>query len=96
MTPKPEGYAVQPGMTVSYPRGFGFPDIPFQDRSEDVFGCFGLNAPVSDEVKAAWAAGLGTDPLNPRLLERDEILRLRALMRRQPGAVEAYDRVVVR
>lgn len=96
MTPKPEGYAVQPGMTVSYPRGFGFPDIPFQDRSEDVFGCFGLPAPVSDAIKTAWADGLGPDPLSPRLLTLDDILRLRALMRAERGVVEAYDRVVVR
>lgn len=96
MTPKAEGYTVRAGNTVSYPRGFGFPDIPFQAASEDVFGCFGLPAPVSPAVTAAWQAGLGPDPLNPRLLTLAEILQLRALMRAERGAVEAYDRVVVR
>jgi hypothetical protein len=86
------------GRTLRYPgTDFDTGPIRLENRSEDLFGCFGSEQPLPRELHDSWMSLAGPARAGtPNEVNRDDILRLLEMMRAQPGIVEAYASVVVR
>ncbi|MCC2113805.1 MAG: hypothetical protein KDJ16_17340, partial [Hyphomicrobiales bacterium] len=83
--------------TLVFPTDFGFPPIVSEEPSENIFGCFGTAADLSEPARAAWAAKYGAvGQAAGGALDETEIWALAATMRRQSDIVEAYGKVTIR
>jgi hypothetical protein len=85
---------IETGRTLRYPVAG---PIRLSNPSEDLFGCFGSERQLPNDLRNSWMSLTGSGPTGvPIEVKRDDILRLLDAMRAQPGIVEAYAPVVVR
>jgi hypothetical protein len=79
-----------------YPRDFRLGEVVVTHPFENLFGCFGVDAPASAALDDDWVR-FGPDVGKPiHLLSADQVRMLMDKMRRMPGVVEAVTRVIVR
>jgi hypothetical protein len=79
-----------------YPREFRMGEVVVTKPFENLFGCFGVDAPASAPLDDDWVR-FGPDVGRPiHLLSADEVRMLMDRMRRMPGVVEALTWVIVR
>jgi hypothetical protein len=79
-----------------YPRDFRLDEVVVTKPFENLFGCFGVDAPPSTSLDDDWVR-FGPDIGKPvQLLSADQVRMLMEKMRRMPGVVEALARVIVR
>ena len=82
------------GATRDFPEDFDFGPIVAAEPSENLFGCFAAAGPLSAEASGAWSSKYGpVGRAKDGALDEAEIDELLALMRREPGIVEAYGAV---
>lgn len=85
------------GKTLHYPgAAFGTKAVILENPADELFGCFGSEQPLRRDLHDNWMKLTGLAPDRTAIeVKLDEVLRLLATMRAQPGIVEAYTRLFV-
>jgi hypothetical protein len=86
---------VNPGV-YRYPRDFRLQDVVLTNRFENLFGCFGSEEPLPEELAAIWTRLAPAPNQDTVLVDAATVQALMGEMRAQPGISEAVARVVVR
>jgi hypothetical protein len=86
---------VNPGV-YRYPRDFRLQDVVLANRFENLFGCFGSEEPLPEELAAIWTRLAPAPNQDTVLVDAATVQALMGEMRAQPGVSEAVARVVVR